>query len=152
MQEHVIDRTGWDDGPWTNEPDREQWKTKSGLPGLIVRNSLGALCGYVAVTKDHPAFRKNYDDVDVSVHGGLTYANACNGAICHVPEPGEPDDVWWLGFDCCHLGDMHPAETKFEKLPGWPKRPASLTRGSYRDMIYVRAEVESLADQLSAMK
>jgi hypothetical protein len=26
-----------------------------------------------------------------------------------VPNPGEPDDVWWFGFDCAHCDDMSPS-------------------------------------------
>lgn len=35
----------------------------------------------------------------LAVHGGLTYSDRCHDDICHVPAPGEPDDVWWFGFD-----------------------------------------------------
>lgn len=46
----VVDKTSWPPGPWHDEPDRLQWKTAAGLPGLLVRHSrLGHLCGYAAV-------------------------------------------------------------------------------------------------------
>ncbi len=131
-----MDKSSWTDGPWTSEPDRVEWRT-NGLPCLIVRaDTTGALCGYVAVPKGHPFHGVGYDDVpDVSVHGGLTYSDACGGHVCHVPQPGEPDDVWWLGFDCAHSGDMSPAYDY---------------HGIYRDVAYVRAEVDSLAAQCAA--
>lgn len=153
----TIDRSTWAAGPWDRESDREQWTTKTGLPGLIVRNNLGGLCGYVAVPPGHPAHGKGYDDVDVSVHGGLTFSRACmaDGPICHKPAPGEPDDVWWLGFDCVHAGDKYPALTKRGIIPSLDKiedRFAEVRgRDVYRDMAYVRAETESLAEQLAAM-
>lgn len=102
------DKRNWRPGPWINEPDRVEWRHR-GLPCLIVRNHTGALCGYVAVPPGHPAHGAGYDSVNVDVHGGLTFANHCDTSeralICHTPEPGEPDDVWWLGFDCAHYGD-----------------------------------------------
>ena len=152
MKEHVIDRTGWGDGPWSEEPDREQWRTKAGLPGLIVRSVTGGnLCGYVAVPPGHPAHGKGYDDVDVEVHGGLTYASMCreDTPICHVPEPGEPADVYWLGFDCAHAWDIMPAMAARERAMGLP----SIGDGSehYWRMADVRAEVESLAEQLAGV-
>lgn len=155
----TVDRSTWAPGPWDSESDREQWKTEAGFPGLIVRNNLGGLCGYVAVPPGHPAHGKEYDDVDVRVHGGLTFAKPCfeEGPICHVPEPGEPDNVWWLGFDCVHGGDRHPALSKRECMsPGMREIEDRIAaRGGrqdvYRDMAYVRAEVESLAKQLAAM-
>lgn len=50
----------------------------------------------------------------MEAHGGLTFAGPCmEGAeegpfVCHVPEPGRPDEVWWLGFDCGHAFDLSP--------------------------------------------
>ncbi|MDX6480317.1 MAG: hypothetical protein QOG85_827 [Gaiellaceae bacterium] len=141
----ACDRTGWDSGPWDGEPDKLVWKTEAGLPGMIARNRLGALCGYVAVTREHPLY--GADRPDVEVHGGLTYANACSGNICHVPEPGEPDDVWWFGFDCNHGGDYAPSTAAWGKRIGAALR--RLDRETYRDIGYVRAEVELLAVQLA---
>jgi hypothetical protein len=78
--------------------------------------------------------------VHLSVHGGITYAERCAGHICHVPAPGEPDNVWWLGFDCAHSGDRVP---RMDHARGWEQ---------YRDVRYVRSEVESLASQLKALE
>jgi hypothetical protein len=146
------DRAKWPSGPWDHEPDKIQWKTASGLPGLIVRSSLGALCGYAAVPPSHPYWGHYYDDVPVSVHGGLTYGAQCDGSICHVPEPGEPDDVFWFGFDCSHSGDMVPGILALDKklgLRGFAE--AFGTSSEYRDVAYVRAQVERLAIQLKEL-
>jgi hypothetical protein len=160
----------WPDGPWMTEPDKVNWKTKAGLPGMIVRSKSGHLCGYVAVAKGHPCYGRDFTSDhernedgdpdydrpianpvhDLRVHGGITYAAACAGAICHVPEPGEPDDVWWLGFDCIHSGDWNPSAMapylRDRRMPGeapWPEL--------YRDISYVTGEVETLAEQLATM-
>ena len=135
----VIDKSKWLRGVWDAEPDRVEW-TYRGMPCLIVRvQTHGGLCGYVAVPPGHPAHGKGYDDVAVDIHGGLTYARGCGGHVCHVPAEGESDDVWWLGFDCAHCDDLCPA------------MPTGIDDQVYRDVAYVRAEVESLADQLAAM-
>jgi len=54
--------------------------------------------GYVAVPKSHPDYEKDYFDIDVDVHGGLTFG-----------EKGEKDselypdeNLYWLGFDTAH--------------------------------------------------
>lgn len=136
----VIDRSGWGSGPWDGEPDRIQWTDETtGLPCLIQRNHLGNLCGYVAVERAHPDHGKDYDAVDVNVHGGLTYANSCSRYICHVPEPGKPDDVWWFGFDAAHAWDLVPSMNRVGER---------FNEDVYRDVAYVRAEIESLAVQL----
>lgn len=142
---YVGDRSSWPAGPWSREPDKLSWKTEAGLPGMIVRNGMGGLCGYVAVVEGHMAFGLGCGDVSVDVHGGITYGSACAGHICHVPEPGEPDHVWWLGFDCAHSFDAVPGEI------AWDRKHGYATRGEYRDVDYVTAEVEKLAAQLARM-
>lgn len=103
------DKSKWGDGPWVNEPDKKQWQDEeTGLPCLIHRNRLGALCGYVGVPAGHPWFEKDFLDIYPEVHGGLTYSGFCAAHICHVVEDGEDDHVWWLGFDCAHGYDLCP--------------------------------------------
>lgn len=144
--EHTVDRTGWAPGPWDTEPDRIEWRSH-GMPALMVRNHVGAWCGYVGLAPGHPAHGKGYDEVDVEAHGGLTYAARCAGHICHVPRDGESDEVWWLGFDTAHSWDYVPSLARY-MLTLYPD-PTGIT--TYRDVAYVRAEVERLAEQLAAM-
>lgn len=138
-------------GPWQTEPDRVEFE-HAGFPCLMVRNSLGFhWCGYVGVPPGHALhgmpYDKLWDDEDpstkgandfVEVHGGLTYGEACAGAICHVPKPGEPDDVWWLGFDCAHCHDYAPGMGEFRHFGA-----------IYRDCAYVEAQVRRLAEQIA---
>lgn len=134
-----IDKSGWGDGPWQNEPDHKEWRDKAtGAPCMAHRHPGGGhWCGYVAVAPGHPAYKKHYDGVDVNVHGGLTYSAECSGEICHVPLPGEPDNVWWLGFDCAHCGDMSPGYK------------SSFGGESYRALAYVKGQCADLAKQLA---
>lgn len=140
VAEKPIDKSDWGDGPWQTEPDRREWK-HAGFPCLIVRVAgHGALCGYVAVPPGHPWHGKSYNELDVpGVHGGLTYSDKCHGAVCHVPAPGEPDDVWWMGFDHAHCDDLCPARdhTMFMHGDGMG--------ATYRDMNYAIQGVCHLA-------
>ena len=149
---HVVDKSTWGDGPWQQEPDRVQWE-HAGLDCLMVRvQTHGAWCGYVGVPQGHPAHGKGYDDASlesIEVHGGLTYADACQGRICHVPAPGRPDDVWWLGFDTAHCFDLSPSMSARMKSYGLDREP--FASEVYRDQAYVAAETEALARQLAAM-
>jgi hypothetical protein len=139
-------RADWGHGPWDDEPDREEWRDgHTGLPCLARRNFCGVWCGYVAVSPGHPWHGREYDEIDASVHGGLTFAAPCDpdesepDRICHVPLPGEPDDVWWLGFDCGHVTiDLVPAFRNFSGLDG----------GTYRTLSYVRNVCADLAEQI----
>ena len=155
----TIDKTSWPRGEWDDEPDKMQWQDEAtGLPCLIVRGPVGALCGYVGVPEGHPHFGKDYNDCTpltpleenqhyIDVHGGLTYADACQATddesrhICHVPSPGEPDHVWWFGFDCAHAGDLCPKYWSEERYAGYGYE-------SYRSLAYVKREVARLARQL----
>lgn len=181
-------------GPWTNEPDKAQWIDEAtGLDCLIVRNRMGALCGYVGVPEGHPAHRQDYDNVDADAHGGLTFAGGCHvvtreswerwraqmltrqeeaakfpqgdaardwrtmdrcvdnydlwfehmqaSVVCHVREEGRPDNIWWLGFDAAHSGDLIPAFCNFY----------SASNGTYRNLDYIREECRKLALQLSKL-
>lgn len=145
-------RSEWGDGPWQNEPDLIEWRDEAGMPCLIVRGPLGALCGYVGLGPEHPYSGTNHNDLpDLEVHGGLTFSEGCHegGHICHVAREGEPEQVWWLGFDCNHSGDVDPAvRALLRSLPGYSER---WEYGTYRDIHYVRGEVESLARQLRAV-
>ena len=159
------------------------------------------MCGYVGVGPGHPSHGVHYDNVDVSVHGGLTFADGCHEPtreqfagiaqriaerlgeaakypdgdaarnvaelreqaamtfeewvadqqgrrICHVPLPGRPGDVWWLGFDCAHGGDVSPAtEAYFEKHA--PEFTRSHWGETYKDRRYVERQVANLAAQLA---
>jgi len=141
---------------WLTEPDRKEWKSDTGLTCLIVRNPMGALCGYVGVAPDHPWHGKDYNDVDADVHGGLTYANKCEGHVCHTPAPGEEEHLWWLGFDCAHAGDFVPSmdvklAPMYQLSDSFLGINTSIGKGNaYRDIEYVTAECESLASQALA--
>lgn len=151
--DYKVDREGWAKGPWDDEPDRLEWRDQvTGMPCLIVRSgTTGALCGYVGVPPSHADHGKHWQDVEgVDVHGGLTYSSKCAGPICHVAAPGEPDDVWWLGFDCAHHLDAAPGhDFRMAMIPDLPKgfRDGNV----YRDVAYVRAETTRLARQLGGM-
>lgn len=173
-----MDRTGWDDGPWMREPDKVQWQDlATGLPCLAVRSPMGCWCGYVAVLPGHPWYQcphgarlasdpndwEHTIDGVIDVHGGLTFSDFCmplDGPgdearrVCHVPGPGEPDRVWWFGFDCGHFMDVSPGLDARMRETGM--RESALAaygrlQDTYRTLDYVRREVTSLAWQLNAL-
>lgn len=161
---HNTDKADWPRGPWDDEPAKGQWiDADTDLDCLIVRNPMGALCGYVGVPPGHPLHGVGYNacrglascdgdpivcscrlDLELNVHGGLTFSDSCQThddparGVCHVPEPGRPADVWWLGFDCAHAGDMVP---RMDYTIDVDSR--------YRDWRYVEREVTNLARQVA---
>lgn len=145
-----FSKSSWGPGPWQDEPDREEWRDpQTGLPCLASRGPLGAWCGYVAVPPGHVLHGRDiWGIAEIEVHGGLTYSDKCQGKICHVPAPGEPDDVWWLGFDCGHGGDYMPQADQSMKAIGL-EGVTIFEGGTYRDLAYVKAEITHLAAQLA---
>lgn len=167
----TVDKSGWAErGAWDHEPDKVQWPDpNTGLPCLIVRGPSGALCGYVGVPDTHPWHRKEYGapvgpcnaectedyhfghriDSSIEVHGGLTFSDACQHAeeedrgICHLPGPGEPDNIWWFGFDCAHSGDTCPMHDSTRRFSSYGS--------SYKSIAYVKNQVTELARQLHAV-
>lgn len=158
LEYRTEDKSNWGDGPWQDEPDKIQYTDEAtGLPCLVKRNPMGALCGYVGVPPGHTLFGKGWDDSkcnELDVHGGITYGNRCQEgdeahSICHVPALGESDVVWWLGFDCAHAFDLSP---KFkvrmkETIPDW--NPLYEERETYKTVEFVRGENARLAQQIA---
>lgn len=161
------DRQRWPDGPWHSEPDKISWTDPdTGRPCLIVRNGSGGLCGYAAVDPGHLLHGIAYNvgwygdptpesaAVDhIEVHGDLTYSGLCqetdepSHGICHIPEPGQPEDVWWFGFDCLHSGDDFPNNLPYRDSDFMARYGI---QDVYRDVDYVVEQCESLARQLVA--
>jgi hypothetical protein len=156
----TIDRDSldWPAGPWDGEPDKVQWADEATrLPCLAVRNEvLGHWCGYVGVPPDHPLYGKDYSDGDardLEAHGGITFAASCQSGddesrgICHVPDSGEEDHVWWFGFDCAHAGDWSPTNEKHSRKRGGVFSQSGYE--TYKTLAYVQKECETLAEQLA---
>jgi hypothetical protein len=152
----ILPKSEWGEGPWQQEPDQEQWPDEAtGLPCLVRRNEwFGYLCGYVGVPKGHPWYRVYFPEVDADVD----YSDFCHKGpeghvICHVPEPGESDRVWWLGFNCGHITDVQPALDALLGLLG-ANNPhlaiRSFMHQSYKPVGFVKAECARLAAQIAA--
>lgn len=140
-------------GPWTTEPNRINFKSH-GLDCMLVRHSRSLhWCGYVGVPASHPDFGKDWGDVAYRVHGGITYAKACQHHICHITDDPE-DKTWWFGFDCAHAGDLSPTSIKWneEWAKKWEAEHGRKPIGcndSYRDVAYVKRETQRLAKQVA---
>lgn len=150
-----CDRSKWPTGPWSDEPDKVQWKDETtGLPCLAKRHPhSGHWCGYVGVPPGHPLHGKSYnDDVSLEVHGGITFGDHCQEGppeqtVCHIPDPGEPEHLWWLGFDCHHARDYSPNDKVYEAERGY-----LFTIGpdqSYKPLGFVKGECALLAAQVA---
>lgn len=120
-----------------------EWE-HAGLKCAVVMNrENGNRCGYVRVPLGHADYGKQYDDVGVDVHGGLTF-----DAL--EPCAHEDGQGHWFGFDCAHSGDALYAPDSPEALEMRIKYPGmSVLDGHYWTQAEVEAETERLAEQLA---
>lgn len=145
--------------PWLTEVLPPLWEVEK-YACKILRGRSGVLCGYVGVPTDNPAYGFPYycgeypieqilafpamviseakiqSQINaVQVHGGLTFS----GGKKDIPDLSLP---WhWFGFDCAHDGDYCP-NYDYTYFP----------KGIYRDLDYVKKEVEGLLLQLQSIR
>lgn len=67
----------------------------------------GHFNGYVALCENHPDYGKDYDDIDVEVHGGLTFSQEVEY---------QNEKYWVVGFDTAHLNDTSKYWTRERTL------------------------------------
>ena len=100
--------------------------TINGYKCKIVMQSMGHLCGYVTIPEDHRYYNVNYNNIDIHVHGGLTYSDF-----------DEETSASEIGFDCNHRMDMNPTMAN-----------NGITGGTWRNEEYLEKELKHLVKQL----
>ena len=108
----------------------------------------GHRCGYVQVPAKHPFTGKNYTDIPVECHGGLTFKGQLS----------KPDDGTfygtWIGFDCAHSGDRRDTglaaeifkDSEYINHTDWLGE--LFPNSDIRTLDYVEGECFSIIDQL----
>jgi hypothetical protein len=133
------------------------WFTESGYRAIVIFNDTGHRCGYIEIPRSHPCYEKEYSDIDVNVHGGLTFS-AYNKEMPY----DSPEGFWVLGFDCIHSSDSNDLEAyeRYSNMGYIPKIQEDISHifnmifsdGIVRTLDFVVAECESLATQLKEME
>jgi len=135
----------WPSGEWDEEPDAVEW-IENGWRCLIVRHGVnGHLNGYVGVPIGHAAHGLADNELNLQVHGGVTYASPNAPAswldeLTVVTTPG----LWWVGFDTGHLTDKSPGLERFIGGVG--------SGGTYKTVDYCRAEIVRMIYELEEME
>jgi hypothetical protein len=89
------------------------WIEDEGTP--IARRALileggASLCAYVGIPADHPLAGRNYDDMPLECHGGLTFGDAGS------KRGPWPAGWYWYGWDYAHLGDITRYDRKYRTI------------------------------------
>lgn len=117
--------------PWHNAPKQADGVFHGYHCKIIMHKRSKHYCGYVGVTEDHPFYGKTDEwngECAVSnllVHGGVTFTGQGYW-------DGADKNLWYIGFDCAHFWD----------------RTAQHNGGIWRDIDYVKNEIENLAKQI----
>jgi hypothetical protein len=141
-------------GEWVEEPDLVKFSHNGYecmVYRVIQREPLcqieayfgGHFCGYVRIPVDHPYYLKEYEDMGISCHFGISFGEVC-----------EPH---WIGFDCGHSGDLIPSMEKMKKERGYQDmfpipeqfKDRPLLSHTYRNMDYCIEQCKSIVDQLA---
>jgi len=125
----------------------KEWQ-HAGLNCAIVKNHFGAFCAYVRIPPGHPDYGKDYDDVDVTCHGGLTFGEK---EKCVDPTEHKDGIGHWFGMDYAHAWDYNPEwENQMAELcPSIPRQPKQSYQHEWT-LEEVVAECNELADQFKA--
>lgn len=114
-------------GPWDDDlekhPEMKYQFDYKGYDCAIRRGGMRAWCGYAKIPESHPYHDKNFDEMDIQVHGGLTGG----------------DDEGRIGFDTAHAGDRWPSTIYF---------PEFYKNGHYWTYEDTIEEVKRMVDQL----
>lgn len=153
----------WGYDEWVEEPDEVEFEHE-GIKCRICRVAVkepyvkklhifgGYLCGYVCIPSDHSYYHKIYENMEIRVHGGLTF--------------GEVSDGHWIGFDCGHFGDYVPSLEYLKKTAPWMQKftddmqelkdrfnlhDSPIFNKSYKNIEFCIGECKSMAEQLNAI-
>lgn len=128
-----INKKLWPRGEWDDEFDFYLYKPDidDNTYYQINRNEyMGHLRGYIFLPKDHKLYGMDYRDKnfpDLYVHGGITCSD----------EWLDGSDLWRLGFDCAHNGDLSPF-----------RKENYVDNDRYRNVDYVLREIQNLHNQI----
>jgi|ERR1700722_19801912 len=88
--------------------------------------------GYVIIPQGHFLHGKDYDSIDVEVHGGLTFSEKASDCKDWTDLSEEDKEGWIVGFDTAHLGDT-PENCNKEFVE--------------RETLYLKAQLESYVEK-----
>jgi hypothetical protein len=122
---------------------KKQWITDEGYIAVILFVSDSHHNGYIGIPDSHPMAQDNCESCgadlerrhSLAVHGGITYESHSRTG----DYPIKAINVYWLGFDCAHSGDL----TKFCNFPS--------PEATFKDVDYVVNQLENLSKQLAGI-
>lgn len=107
----------------------------------------GYRCGYVSTT-----LRRNYDDIDIDCHCGLTYGGV-------LPTEYAPKESFYIGFDCGHCCDGIDTKLAYDlglideaTKETFEQSFSYLSDYPVRSLDYVVEQCKKIVDQLEVLQ
>lgn len=127
-------------------------KKDKGYPCVVSFQPLAFRTGYVRLPKISKYYGKDYNDIPIRCHGGLTYGRSYLFGQ-------DDEETWWIGFDCGHYGDGYDVEQAKEYYQNDEEVSNQLDKMgtihsvtnawfSFRTLDYVESECMSIVDQI----
>jgi len=93
---------------------------------------------YIKIPKDHPFFEKHYDDITLTINGGLTYSDKSYPL-------SDDSNSWCIGWDYGHYADyihnLTPMTLEMRKLSEAFEGKSSVVEGRAWTLEEIRDEV-----------
>lgn len=135
-----------------NNPFIEDRFIYKGYPCVVLFMPMAFRNGYVGLPKESKFYQKEYDDIPVDCHCGLTYASS------NLYDQ-EDKDTWWIGFDCCHYCDGFDLEkaNEYFKDDKEVQRYLAITKDyhswcneehGFRTLDYVKENCRNIVEQI----
>jgi hypothetical protein len=111
---------------------------------VMVMRGPSSLCAYVGIPENHPLAGKDYRDLDIRCHGGLTFG--CAGG--QVENDVYPAGYWWYGWDYAHYGDA----VVYDTFHNWDEHEWTVEEVKYeaidvaKQFISLMEQVENIGD------
>ena len=86
----------WEDCAKDEKGTRYYDGTLEGIRYLVLRGPV-SINAYLGIPDNHPMAGMDYDDIDLDVHGGLTFSKIGDGETW-------PKGYYWFGWDYAHAG------------------------------------------------
>lgn len=119
------------------DPPRVLLDEKVGKYRILILNCGYHPCGYVGVPLNHLLAGIDYDNLDIEVHGGLTFSAKGDGNIW-------PENYWWFGWDYAHAGDYAGYEPLLQNQLGGKKWT---TEEIYQEALSVIEQLENIKNK-----
>lgn len=147
-----YDKKNFPPGKWLKEPDLCCWERE--LPCLAIRDmGMGVWKGFVGIEDSHPFFGKSIEEL-LKLPGVLDIFRGVHGGLCGAgrlpPKYKEfAKSYWWIGIETCQGDDLMPL-LKLENIN--PDMAKMLSNRSYKDLRFIRKEINKLAKYVSTFK